>query len=267
MEPAEELEALVRRAAGRALAERGLSPGPRPRGVHVDVRPPTGPDRPGEPAPAAAGGPGRGLLTARDLAGVADGGAVRVEPGTAVTPLAREEAFRRGIRLGAGAVPAPDGCPRAGLPLRVAVGADHAGFALKGDVLVWLRELGHRPLDLGTHDQNVVDYPDVAQAVAAAVAEGRADAGVMIDGAGIGSAMAANKVPGIRAANCHEPAMAKNAREHNYANVLTLGARMIRPATAHEVLRTFLSTPFGEERHARRVEKLMALERRPAQGT
>src|SRR5262245_5505187 len=150
----EELAALVRRAAGRALAERGLASGPRPLGVHVDVRPPSVPDRPEEPEVPPDGGRKGGLLTARDLAAVPDGGALSVEPGTRVTPLAREEAFRRGIRLGAGAVRAADGCPRAGEPLRVAVGADHAGFALKRDVLVWLRELGHRPLDLGTHDEN-----------------------------------------------------------------------------------------------------------------
>jgi ribose 5-phosphate isomerase B len=198
-------------------------------------------------------------VTAADLAGVPDGGALRVAAGARVTPLAREEAFRRNIHLGHGV-----GLPEE--PLRVAVGADHGGFQLKADVVAWLRELGHRPLDLGTHDENAVDYPDLARAVATAVAEGRANVGVLIDGAGIGSAMAANKVPGIRAANCHDPRMARNAREHNYANVLTLGASMIGPATAHDVLRIFLSTPWGAERHGRRVAKITALERRPATG-
>jgi ribose 5-phosphate isomerase B len=152
--------------------------------------------------------------------------------------------------------------PGARPPLRVAVGADHGGFQLKGDVLVWLRELGHRPLDLGTHGESPVDYPDFAAAVARAVAEGRADLGVAIDGAGIGSAMAANKIPGVRAANCADAAQAKNAREHNFANVLTLGAKAISPSKALEVLRMFITTSFGEERHARRVAKLAELDRR-----
>ena len=107
-------------------------------------------------------------------------------------------------------------------------------------------------LDLGTHDETAVDYPDFARAVAEAVAEGRADLGVCIDGAGIGSAMTANKVPGVRAANCWDVASARNAREHNYANVLTLGGRWLSPLGASEILAAFLSTPRGEERHGRR---------------
>jgi ribose 5-phosphate isomerase B len=261
-----DLEALVRRVVGRALAERGRPPADRASGIHVEVRPSGGAARPRRPPPEleSSRGPRAGgawLVTAEDLADVPDGGALRVPAGARVTPLAREEAFRRRIHLGAGLAPPGEGCPRAGEPLRVAVGSDHGGFARKADVLAWLRELGHRPLDLGTHDENAVDYPDVAAKVAVAVAEGRADVGVLLDGAGIGSAMAANKVSGIRAANCHDPRMAQNAREHNHANVLTLGARMIDRATTHEVLRTFLATPWGGERHRRRVEKLAALER------
>jgi len=258
-----DLSALVRRVVGRAMAERGGPGAQRPGGVHVEIRPPDGLERPAEPAPAGAPGRAGGpsLVTVEDLAAVAEGGTLRIDRGARVTPLAREEAFRRGIRLSDGAALPEDRCPKAGEPLRVAVGADHGGFALKRDVVAWLRELGHRPIDLGTHDENAVDYPDLALAVATAVAEGRADVGVLIDGAGIGSAMAANKVAGVRAANCHEPQMAKNAREHNYANVLTLGARMIGAAVAHDVLRTFLATPWGEARHGRRVDKITAIER------
>ncbi len=261
MPSAEELSALVRRALGRALAERGLAQGPRTAGVHVEMRPAEGPSRPEARAPGAH--PPLDLVTARDVAEVPDGGRLALARGARMTPLAREEAFRRGIRLGPTAGAGADRQPRAGEPLRVAVGADHGGFRLKGDVLVWLRELGHRPFDLGTHDESPVDYPDFAAAVARAVAEGRADLGVAIDGAGIGSAMAANKIPGVRAANCAEVAQAKNAREHNCANVLTLGAKAISPSKALEVLRIFLTTSFGEARHARRVAKLAELDRRP----
>ncbi|MEM7305146.1 MAG: ribose 5-phosphate isomerase B [Planctomycetota bacterium] len=224
----------------------------------MEIRPPAGPDR---PVPDGSGG-GDTLVSVDTLRDVPDGGTLRVARGAQVTPLAREEAFRRGIRLSHGGESGSSSCPRDGQPLRVAVGCDHGGFERKLDVLIWLRELGHRAIDLGTHDENAVDYPDYAQQVAEAVSEGRADVGVLIDGAGIGSAMAANKVPGIRAANCHDTKMAANAREHNYANVLTLGGRMIDVSTTYEVLRTFLATPFGAERHGRRVDKITAIERR-----
>lgn len=151
--------------------------------------------------------------------------------------------------------------------LVVAVGSDHGGFEAKRLVLDWLREAGHRPLDLGTHDARPCDYPDFALAVALAVSEGRARFGVCLDGAGIGSAMAANKVPGIRAANGTSPAHARNAREHNYANVLTLGARLLEPLALREILLAFLSTPEGEARHGARVAKIDAIERRFARRT
>jgi ribose 5-phosphate isomerase B len=144
----------------------------------------------------------------------------------------------------------------------VAVGSDHGGFSAKTQLLAWLGEAGHRALDLGTHDERPVDYPDFAHAVALAVREGRADLGVCLDGAGIGSAMAANKVPGIRAANGTSVAHAKNAREHNYANVLTLGARQLTPGQMREILLAFLNTPWGEARHGQRVAKIEALEQR-----
>lgn len=147
-------------------------------------------------------------------------------------------------------------------PLRVAVGADHGGFALKCDLIEWIRDLGMLSIDLGTHGEAAVDYPDFARAVAEAVREERADLGVCVDGAGIGSAIAANKVPGVRAANCWDTATASNAREHNFANVLCLGGPRLAPSLALDILRTFLTTPTGAARHARRVDKIQRIEAR-----
>ncbi len=114
--------------------------------------------------------------------------------------------------------------------------------------------------DCGTNSADAVDYPDFAHVVARLVAAGACDAGIVIDGAGIGSAMAANKVPGVRAANAHDTSMARNAREHNYANILTLGARMIGEGMALEIVDTFLATPWGAERHGKRVAKITHIE-------
>ena len=145
--------------------------------------------------------------------------------------------------------------------LAVALGADHGGVSLKGAIADRLRELGLKVLDFGTVTRDPVDYPDFAVAVAQAVATGRATVGVMIDGAGIGSCMAANKVSGVRAAMCYDVTTAINAREHNNANVLTLGAGLIGTRLAITILETFLSTPFAGGRHAARVSKIDALDR------
>ncbi len=146
-------------------------------------------------------------------------------------------------------------------PLAVAHGADHGGVSLKSAIADRLRELGLKVLDFGTVTRDPVDYPDFAVAVAQAVASGRATVGVMIDGAGIGSCMAANKVRGVRAAMCYDVTTATNAREHNNANVLTLGAGLIGTRLALNILETFLSTPFAGGRHATRVSKIDALDR------
>jgi ribose 5-phosphate isomerase B len=196
---------------------------------------------------------GREVVTSEGLALTPDGGVVRVPDGAIVTPLAEDEAKRRGIVL--------DRSLSSGRQC-VAVGSDHGGFALKKDVVAWVGELGHQAIDFGTRDENPVDYPDFARAVAEAVASGQCQLGIVIDGAGIGSAIAANKVPGVRAATCCDAAMAKNAREHNFANVLSLGAKMITRVAAHDILRTFLATPTGEVRHAKRVAKIGEIERR-----
>jgi ribose 5-phosphate isomerase B len=146
----------------------------------------------------------------------------------------------------------------------VAIGADHGGFALKGVITTHLAANGFGVTDCGTNGPDAVDYPDFAHVVARLVASGACAAGIVIDGAGIGSAMAANKVPGVRAANAHDTSMARNAREHNYANVLTLGARMIGEGLALEIVDTFLATPWGAERHGARVAKITAIEQRYA---
>jgi ribose 5-phosphate isomerase B len=167
--------------------------------------------------------------------------------------MAREEAWRRGIDLREGVATGPR-------RLRVALGADHGGFPVKEDIKGWLRELGHAALDLGTHDKQAVDYPDFARAVAEAVADGRVDLGVCVDGAGIGSSITANKVPGVRAALCYDEVTARNAREHNFANVLCLGGPLLGAEACAKVLRAFLETPEGAARHALRVDKIGAIE-------
>jgi len=122
--------------------------------------------------------------------------------------------------------------------------------------------LGYTTIDCGTHSNDAVDYPDLAYAVARLVASGEAWRGIVVDGAGIGSAMAANKVPGVRAALCYDHATAVNSREHNDANVLTLGAGLIGANLAKQIVQTWLATPFGGGRHQRRVDKIVEIERR-----
>jgi ribose 5-phosphate isomerase B len=138
----------------------------------------------------------------------------------------------------------------------IALGADHAGVALKAMLRQTLEAAGHPVLDLGTHGEASVDYPDFGTAVAAAVAEGRARFGVLVCGTGIGISIAANRNPAIRCALAHDATGARLAREHNDANVLALGARMTGTEVALDALRSFLATPFGGDRHQRRVQKL-----------
>jgi ribose 5-phosphate isomerase B len=143
----------------------------------------------------------------------------------------------------------------------VAIGADHGGFQMKENLIGFLKELGYQVIDCGTDSTDSVDYPDYALAVAEQVKEGKAWRGIMIDGAGIGSCMAANKVQGVRAAMCYDHATAYNSREHNNANLLTLGAGLIGLSLSKQIVRTFLETEFGGGRHARRVDKIMELEK------
>lgn len=143
----------------------------------------------------------------------------------------------------------------------IALGADHGGFPLKEKVNKHLAELGYNVTDCGTYDTQSVDYPDFAYAVAKMVSEGKAWRGIVIDGAGIGSCIVANKVPGVRAAMCYDHATAINSREHNDANVLTLGAGLIGENLAMQIIDTWLMSEFLGGRHARRVDKIVAIEK------
>jgi RpiB/LacA/LacB family sugar-phosphate isomerase len=147
--------------------------------------------------------------------------------------------------------------------MRLALAADHAGYALKNELAALLTRGGHDVLDLGTHSNDPVDYPDSAEAVGRALVEGRADRGVLVCGSGAGVSVAANKIPGVRAAVCHDTYTAHQAVEHDDLNVLCLGARVIGAAVATEVVVAFLGARFsGEPRHVRRLDKVTAIERR-----
>lgn len=162
-----------------------------------------------------------------------------------------------------GDAPADEGAPGAdhGGKGTIAVGADHGGYPLKERLAFRLREQGWEVHDCGTDSTEPVDYPDVAAAVALRVASGENTWGIVVDGAGIGSSIAANKIPGVRAALCYDVSSARNAREHNHANVLTLGAGLIGEQLAWQVVEAWLATPWGAGRHARRVAKIGELER------
>ena len=182
--------------------------------------------------------------------------------GSIVTLEARDLARARGVAI---REVAQDQVPVRGTPeTTVALGADHGGFAMKEALKPLLEELGLVVKDLGVHEAKPADYPDVAGSVAEAVVRGEAARGIVVDGAGIGSAMAANKVPGVRAALCYDKASAKNSREHNHANVLTLGGRLLTQTQAEDVVRVWLATPYGGGRHQARIDKITALERRYA---
>ena len=142
----------------------------------------------------------------------------------------------------------------------IAVGADHGGFGLKETLRNYLEERGFVIEDCGTYDTEAVDYPDLAAAVARKVASGACDVGIVVDGAGLGSCMAANKIAGVRAAMCYDISSARNGREHNHANVLTLGAGLIGPNLARQIVDAWLATEWGPGRHAKRVDKITRLE-------
>ena len=196
------------------------------------------------------------VVTAQD---VPVSGELRVPVGTIVTSSAREVAAGRGVRI----VEVAEDQLSALAPAErtVAIGSDHGGYRLKEALKPLLESLGLAVRDVGVSEEKPADYPDIAHMVAKLVASGTAARGVIIDGAGIGSCMAANKVPGIRAALCYDKASAKNGREHNDSNVLTLGARLLTETQAEDVLRTWLETPFAGGRHQARVQKIMDIER------
>jgi ribose 5-phosphate isomerase B len=205
------------------------------------------------------------LISEADARRIEPGSTVELEPGGHVTPLAADTLRARRVTV----VPAgttdptlpPDLAPISPI-VRVVIGADHSGVALKAALITHLRQGGKSVTDVGTAGPEPVDYPDIAAAVAVAVARGEADAGIVIDGAGLGSAIAANKVRGVRAAMCTTPTLARYARQHNGANVLALGATILDPAQAREIVDTWLSTPMSEARYIRRLLKVRRLEER-----
>jgi ribose 5-phosphate isomerase B len=203
----------------------------------------------------------RPLLDSDTVQTMPAGSTQQILAGTIITPLARQAALERHIRLVDSDPLSVSGNPNTDYrsPVtdhrKIAIGADHGGYELK-EQLKKMLTADYQVIDCGTHSQESVDYPDFAYAVARLVADGRATWGIIIDGAGIGSCMAANKVPGVRAAMCYDQATAVNSREHNNANVLTLGAGLIGPNLAQQIVSTWLATEFGGGRHARRVNKI-----------
>ena len=196
------------------------------------------------------------VITEDDVRGLERGSVLRIAEAARLTPLAADIVNERGIEV-------VRRVPRSGLTQKrtIAVGADHGGYPMKEELKSFLAELGHRVHDFGTNSESAVDYPDFAHAVARAVADATADVGIMIDGAGVGSAMTANKVPGVRAAACYSVEVARNSREHNDANVLTLGSKTISSDQMREIVRAWLSTEISEDRHRKRVGKIAAIER------
>jgi ribose 5-phosphate isomerase B len=234
----EEIEALVRKVVNQVMGESSSTPAPMGQKVK------------------------RPLLDADTVNQLPPNTPYAVPANTLITPLARQAALERHIHL------QETTAKELTLPLlskkAIAIGADHGGYGLKETLKKMLATAypAFEIVDCGTHSTDSVDYPDFAYAVAQLVSTGRAWRGILIDGAGIGSCMAANKVPNVRAAMCYDQATAVNSREHNDANVLTLGAGLIGASLAQQIVQTWLQTEFGGDRHARRVDKIMAIEKR-----
>jgi len=198
----------------------------------------------------------KSVITEDDVRDLGIGSVLRIAEHARLTPLAADIVSEKKIEI-------VRRVPRSGSSSYklIAVGSDHGGFRMKNELISLLTELGHRVQDFGTHSEDPVDYPDFAHAVARAVADGTSDVGIIIDGAGVGSAMTANKVPGVRAAACYSAAVARNSREHNGANVLTLGSKTISSAEMKEIVGAWLSTEITEDRHKKRVAKIDAIQR------
>jgi ribose 5-phosphate isomerase B len=198
----------------------------------------------------------KNVITEDDVRDLSPGSVLRIAENARLTSLAADlvkqnkiELVRRTPRRGSNAIKL------------VAIGSDHGGFKMKEELASLLRDLGHTVHDFGTNSEEPVDYPDFAHAVARAVADRTSDVGIIIDGAGVGSAMTANKVPGVRAAACYSVAVAKNSREHNDANVLTLGSKTITSGEMREIVTAWLQTSISEDRHRKRVAKIEAVAR------
>jgi ribose 5-phosphate isomerase B len=197
---------------------------------------------------------GKRAITENEVRQLKAGDSLRIDEAAIVTPLAADILRERNIKV--------ERVRRtAAARRRIAIGADHGGFEMKEQLKRLLADLGHEFQDFGAHSTEAVDYPDFAHLVARAVARGTCDLGIMIDGAGIGSCMVANKIPGVRAAMCYDEPSARNSREHNGANVLTLGGRMIPDERMRGIVTAWLATELTEDRHKRRVAKIDAIER------
>lgn len=200
------------------------------------------------------------IVTAENIRKAAKGTKiVLIKKDTLVTPLAREMAAELSVRIEEDrSVPIDPDKFRDIFPVKVvAVASDHGGFEMKKWLIPFLHKLGYIAHDLGTFSVEACDYPDFAFKAAEAVSAGKADRAIIIDSVGIGSAMAANRVPGVLAAKCNNTFEAHSAREHNYANVLTLGAKIIGSEIAKSIVQTFLETAGGAERHKKRIEKIL----------
>lgn len=202
------------------------------------------------------------LITETDARRLAPGETVELLPGGHVTPLARDTL--RDLRITvvrAGLLDADvAGLVPPAIVRRLTVGSDHSGLVLRRGLVPWLRGRGLAVDDVGTHTADPVDYPDIAAAVALPVSRGEADAGIVIDGAGLGSAITANKIRGVRAVMATTPTLARYGREHNGANVLALGASLVTPDEARQIIETFLTTPMTELRYIRRLAKVKLVE-------
>lgn len=202
------------------------------------------------------------IITEADARNLEVGSSVTLKPGGHVTPLAADTLKARRVTVLSGLAEAGlDGLAPVADIKSVAIGSDHSGVALKAKLRDHLRQRGLSVLDVGTEGTDPVDYPDIAAQVARLVARQEVDVAIVIDGAGIGSAIAANKIPGARAAMCSDKTIARYSREHNGANVLALGATLLSLADATAIVETWLGTPMSEARYIRRLLKIRALEK------
>jgi ribose 5-phosphate isomerase B len=219
----------------------------------------------------------RPLITERDVVEATRLGSrvIFIQADTLITPSAADEAHKHNIQFSiqnTASTPVPGPNPKAGSTsvsqepqvksITIAIGSDHGGFSMKESLKIFLTDQGHQVIDVGTDSEQPCDYPDFAYAVASLVSSNQADRGIMIDSVGAASAIAANKVPGIRAVPCYDEFVARSSREHNNANVLTLGGKVLGLEVAKSLVKVWLNTPFAGGRHLPRVNKISDIEKR-----